>query len=381
VVGISVSGTCGVHAHATLLSDALERDGFSCSSHWLLRRESSLRGVRSEIRAWGAQLERELTETKADVVLFHYSVFSYSFHGVPLFVRPALSHLRRAGLPIVSVMHEFAYPWMFGGRAAAWAVSQRVALIDVMRASAGVLVTAEDRARWLGSRRWLPRRPVALAPVFSNLPAPSAAAGVGQSRRVLGLFGFSYQGAALALVLDALAMLRQAGRGAQLVLLGAPGPASSAGEAWVAAAAARGLSDEVSFSGPMDAQQLSDALAGCDVLLFVDAAGPASRKGTLAGSLASGTPVVAIDGPRRWPELVEAEAVRLVAPEADALAGAIGLLLGDRSQREALGARGRAFAEQRMGIARTVSAVKDLLDAALDGSTRASASGSEAERR
>ena len=129
----------------------------------------------------------------------------------------------------------------------------------------------------------------------------------------------------------------------------------------------------------MDAQQLSDALAGCDVLLCVDTAGPASRKGTLAGSLASGTPVVAIDGPRRWPELVEAEAVRLVAPEADALAGAIGLLLGDRSQREALGARGRAFAEQRMGIARTVSAVKDLLDAALEGSTRASASGSEAE--
>jgi glycosyltransferase involved in cell wall biosynthesis len=362
VLGVSVGRTCGVRDHATLLAEALERDGLQCSSHWLWRSAGSLRAARSEMRRWNSELEGELRERKADVVLLHYSVFSYSFRGVPLFVHPTLSCLRGTRIPIVSVMHEFAYPWMYGGwRGAVWAVTQRAVLIDVMRASAGVLVTDDSRASWLRSRPWLARRPVEMAPVFSNLPAPEPAPRPVRTSPLIGLFGFSYQGAAVALVLDALVILAERGQQAQLALLGAAGRSSPAGRAWLHAAASRGLQEQLSFSGALPAQELSNTLAACDVLLGADTAGPSSRKGTLAASLASGSPVIAIDGPRAWSALSECAAAEVVPPTAEALADAVSALLADERSREELGARGRAFAERQMGVSRTVSAVRSLL--------------------
>jgi 3-deoxy-D-manno-octulosonic-acid transferase len=72
--------------------------------------------------------------------------------------------------------------------------------------------------------------------------------------------------------------------------------------------------------------------------------------------------VVALDGPRRWPELTQAEAVSVVQQSAAALAAGIRELLADEGAREALGARGRAFAQEQMGVARTAKAVRMLLD-------------------
>lgn len=365
VVGISLSGTCGVRDHARLLAQELEREGIACTSHWLQREQRSLRGSRAEIRAWSRQLAAELAEHRVEAVLLHYSVFSYSYKGLPLFVRPVLAALRAARAPVIGVLHEFAYPWMYGGwRGAVWAVSQRAILVEVMRASAAAIVTADFRASWLASRPWLARRPVLVAPVFSNLPPPSRApvGERGTPTPVVGLFGYSYQGAAVALVIDAVRELKDRGLPVKLSLLGAPGPASAAAAEWSAAAGARGVADAISFSGALPAQELSDALAACDVLLFADTAGPSPRKGTLAGALASGAPVVAIDGPRNWPELIGGEAVRMARPTAASLADAIAALLSDDAARRALGARGRSFAEREMGVARTAAAVRTLLD-------------------
>jgi glycosyltransferase involved in cell wall biosynthesis len=181
----------------------------------------------------------------------------------------------------------------------------------------------------------------------------------------------------VALVLDALRSVRADGIDASLTLLGSPGPASASGRAWQSAAAERGVSQALSFSGTLEPQALSDALAAKELLLFIDAAGPSGRKGTLAGALASGTPVLAIDGPRAWPDLVAERAVEVAAPVPDALAGAIAGLLGDRPRREELGARGRAFYDRRMAIARSVEAVHELLGVVLAGrASRSPASGS-----
>ncbi len=210
-----------------------------------------------------------------------------------------------------------------------------------------------------------------MAPVFSNLPAPSADARPSDGEHLLGLFGYSYQGAAVSVALDAIALLRDRGVEVRLRLLGAPGAASEAGELWTREARARSLEQTLSFSGMLPAQELSDELAHCELLLFADTPGPSARKGTLAGSLASGRPVVAIDGPRRWSELLDARALELTAPTSAALADAVEALLADREQREALGARGRAFAEDRMGLARTATVTAGLLDRALAGSRSA----------
>ncbi len=363
VVGVSVSEICGVRDHATLLADALARDEVSCSMLWLRRRQSSRAASREEFRAWTRELASELESSRPDAILLHYSVFSYSHRGLPIFVHPVLSTLHGTRVPVVAVLHEFAYAWMYGGwRGNVWALTQRAALIDVMRVSAAALVTTDVRARWLASRPWLPRRPVAFAPVFSNLPAPSARAQPAGPAHVIGLFGYSYQGAETSLVLDALRELQQRGLDVQLRLLGSGGRASTAGQAWLHAARTRGVERRLSFSGTLSAQELSDALAECDVLLSAFEPGPSSRKGTLAASLASGSPVVAIDGPRGWSELVESGAIRVVEPTARALADAVAALLADEHARAALGAQGRAFAERSMGVARTAQAVRAMLE-------------------
>ncbi len=362
VVGMSAGPTCGAHDHAVLLAEGLSGEHVSCSLHWLQRSPESIRAGRSEIRAWARALAGELAESRPDAVLLHYSVFAYSYRGLPLFVAPTLSALRSSRIPVVTVLHEFVYPWRHGGwRGKVWALTQRALLIAVMRSSTAVLLTTDFRAEWLAARPWLPKRTAAVAPVFSNLPPPLAGPPACRANPVVGLFGYSYEGAAVSLALDAVVLLRSRGLAVRLALLGAPGRASRVAEVWLQAARARDIEHALELSGALPAQELSNALAGCEVLLFADAAGPSSRKGTLAASLASGRPVLAIDGPRRWPELIQAEAARVVAPTAQALAEATRELLADVDAREALGARGRAFAEQRMGVKRTAEVVGGLL--------------------
>ncbi|HWG09812.1 MAG TPA: glycosyltransferase [Solirubrobacteraceae bacterium] len=366
VVGVSTDPlTCGVRDHATLLARALEAHGVSSSLHWLSREERTLAGSRRELDAFAHELGSALAASPPDAVLLHYSAFTFSFRGVPLFVPAVLSGVRRSRAPLVTVLHEYAYPWGRAGlRGTVWAITQRAFLLELARASAALVVTADFRASELAARRWLPRRRIEVAPVFSNLPEPRrGGADTAQQTAAVGLFGYASEGTSVEVALDALRLLREQGRAVELRLLGAPGADSEGGRAWCAAAAARGVDAALSFTGWVSAQELADALAACDGLLFADSSGPTSRKTTLAASLASGSPLVAIDGPRRWQALADAEAARIVAPTAQALADGIGALLEDEAERARLGERGRAFAQREMSVERAAQVLAQLLRA------------------
>jgi glycosyltransferase involved in cell wall biosynthesis len=368
VVGVSIDESCGVRDYASGLGPALAREGVDCSLHWLDRVNLTLRGGRGEIRAGMVDVARELEERQLDAILLHYSVFSFAYRGVPLFAAPVLATLRRTNAPLLTVLHELAYAWGPGGvRGSVWALSQRAALIEVVRHSAALMVTTEQRERWLTSRAWLPSRPTATAPVFSNLPPVS-----GQdapARATLGLFGYSHDGSDPGLVLDALQTLREGGIPVRLLLLGAPGGDSIAGRRWQSAADARGLTDAVAFTGILAPRALSAALASCEVLLFADSAGPTSRKTTLAAMLASGRPVVALDGPNSWEPLVEARAVLMAEPHAQEIAGAVRRLLRDEQERVALAVRGRRFYEETMSADHSARTVAGLLDQIVEPAT------------
>jgi Glycosyl transferases group 1 len=344
--------------NARLLAEALPAEGIPCSLRWLTREQTSLAGARREVRAWTAELEVALREERPRALLMHYASFAYAHRGIPVFLAPVLRAVRCSGAPLITVMHELAYPLRGGPRGYLWAGSQRAALLALMRASAAAIVTTEQRLEWLRSRRWLPRRPLAFAPVYSSLPPPDPGGPVDELR--LGLFGYAYEGANGGLVLDALARLR--GRlPVRLQLLGGPGPATATAEAWVREARQRGVEEAISFSGLLPAQQLSDALAGCAVLLCAASPGPTARKSTLAASLASGRPVVAIDGHLTWSELQEQDAARVVAADAGALAEELAALLSNRPAQQALGARGQAFHERRMAPARAAELAAGLI--------------------
>jgi glycosyltransferase involved in cell wall biosynthesis len=367
-IGISIDQPCGVHDHAVLLAAALSEAGCSCALHWLSRPGNSLAAERTDLRAWAKALTDELQRTPPDALLLHYSVFAFSHRGVPVFVRPVLAALRDRQVPLVTFMHEFAYPWRLGGvRGKVWAATQRLALIEVVRASAAIVVSSDARAEWFRSRPWLARRQTFVAPVFSNLPAPAERAPDGDRVARLGLFGYAHEGVAVDTVLDALRLLRDDGKELELVLLGAPGRASPGGARWQQAVAERGLAGAVAFSGRLPAQDLSDELGRCTVILFAERGGPTSRKTTLAASLASGRPVVALDGRNSWPELLGAGAAVVVPPDARSLASALARLLADGEGRARQGERGRAFAQRAMSVEQSARIVGDALARAISG--------------
>ncbi|HUB35265.1 MAG TPA: hypothetical protein VL972_00435 [Solirubrobacteraceae bacterium] len=376
-VGLSTSDPCGVRDHATLLADALAAEGVDCSLRWLSRSRGLVTHTdRAEVADWARRLGEELAGENLDAVLWHYSVFSYAWHGVPVGVPAVLGALRHPGRPLVGFLHEHAFPWRRCGlRGKVWALSHRVALAAIMRGCAAIVVTDAERGRWLGSRRWLARRPVAVTPVFSNLPAAGVPAADGAHALkawapdaeggAIGLFGYSHEGVRMELVLDALRLLGERGLQARLLLLGAPGRESAAGERWVRAAGARGLEQPPCFSGMLPAGELAQRLAGCEVLLCADRPGPTPRKTTLAASLASGRPVVALDGRLTWPELKRARAVAVVAPSPEALAGELAGLLADGAARADLGERGSRFAAEHMSVEHSAAVVARAVRGAL----------------
>lgn len=352
VVGVSVDAVCGVRDYAAVLTDALRAQGVSASSHWLDREQASARGARREVARFTRELAAELRASPPDAVLLHYSVFAYAYRGVPVFAGPVVRAARASHAPVISLLHEIAYPFRHRGwRARSWAITQRLAMIGIMRRSAAVIVTADFRAEWLATRRWLAKRPTSLVPVHSALPPSTGAERRAAAPPRLGLFGYSAQGTIASVVVEALALLRRSRSDAELVLLGAPGRDSPAGEEWFGLAREHGVADAVSFTGRLEPQPLSDELAAVDVLLFADVGGPSSRKSSLAAALASGRPLVALDGVRTWEEIRRAQAALIVEPTAQGLADAVGELLEDPGAQASLGERGRLFAQQSMSAA------------------------------
>ena len=384
-VGISIDDPCGVRDHAALLDIGLAAERINCSRHWLSRSTGALGAERAEVGAWVGSLASELEAARAEAVLLHYSVFAFAYRGLPVHVKPVLATIRRSRLPLVTFVHEYAYPWRLGGvRGKVWAATQRFALHDVVGASSALVASADARAVWLRSRAWLARRPISVAPVFSNLPAvldpvpgleprsgldpasgldqpsgldPASALAppVGSTLGRLGLFGYGHEGVDVATVLDGLRIVRERTGDVRLTLLGAPGSPSQAAARWRREAAARGLADAIDFSGRLPAAQLAARLAACDVLLFAERGGATSRKTTLAASLSSGRPVIALDGPNGWPELSRAHAAAIVAPQPLALADAISGLLADSEARARQGELGSSFAARAMSVENSAS--------------------------
>src|SRR5579862_7724478 len=204
-LGVSHSPVCGVRDYALIVADELTRSGQDVRTEWFERPNSV-----SEAYRWirGAPWREQHGEV--DVVLWHYSVFAYGTHGIPTLLWPLARALRRAKLPIVTVLHEYAYPWGSNSwRGAVWAASQRLALMPLVRASSGLVVTVEERAAWLRERCWLPRRATLITPVFSTLPetATSSSRRIGSIR--VGMFGYPMSSAQL--ITEAMALVRATG--------------------------------------------------------------------------------------------------------------------------------------------------------------------------
>lgn len=346
VVGASQGAICGVRDYARVLGEAGGGGEARPSIWWARDRTMPFARFLCEAVAESRRLRRTLAQHPSDAVLWHYSVFSLAYRGVPLAVPLFSNTLRRSGTPVVTMLHEYAYPWgRHGQRGASWAASQRIVLRFVAAVSRGLIVTMEGRARWLESRRWLPARPILVSPVLPTLPTSAELRSGASTDGEVSLLGYAPSDVDVDLVLDAITRLRARGRSTSLRLIGSPGPDSAIGKEWQDAAGRHGCREALRFTGVLSAEQAGGAVAGARLILVALRAGPSSRKTTLANALAAGRAVIATDGPETWTALVEQKAVRLVSPIASAVAAAIGELEDDAASRVELGARARAFAE------------------------------------
>ena len=359
VTGVSTAKMCGVRDHAQALAHGLADTGIEAIMEW---GELSPKPSRTEIEAWLKQVVATAHREHPTVILFHYSVFTLSWRGIPLHATVVARRLRNIGPPVVTLLHEFAYPWgRRGWRGLIHAVSQRIALIAVVRSARCLVVTTPDRCDWLQERRWLPKRPVAFVPVFSSVPVQFATPKIGDAQGApsadVAVVGYGTEGARADLVVKAVRLTTVAGL--RLLLVGAPGPDSGAARVWSEAATHCGC--PLHFTGLLPPEALSAALSSAGVIVFADEAGPTARKSTLAAAMAHGKAIIALDGPQTWDDLRACGAVSIVPPEVHALSAEIARLLDDSSAREALGERARDFYANRMALAHAAPQVASCL--------------------
>jgi glycosyltransferase involved in cell wall biosynthesis len=346
MVGVSDSPVCGVRDHAVVVARSLGRLDFDIKTYWLEQRprRALIPTVRAAIR-WAGQLRRDLCRDRPDAVVLHYSVFAFGYRGIPVHVVPIVVALRRAGLPTVVILHEFAYPWRRHGAGGwCWAVSQRVVLPPLLMLSSAAVVTTDERGEWLRTRWWLPSRQVVVLPVPSNVPLVPALDP--PSERIIGVFGYKSGEVDPRTVIDAVALVSRKVEGLRLQLIGAPGPDGEDARAWRLLADAAGVTLE--FTGILEPRELSRCLSRAGLMVFTEGDGPTSRRTTLAASLLHGKAIVAGDGPDTWPALRESEAVCLVGLEAGEISTTVEWLLRDRQARAGYEARASTFYQSRM---------------------------------
>lgn len=350
VLGASFRGICGVREYAQVLETAFCRRGALVTTQWWERDpDQGLLGAVREMQEWAAEVDRAIREEKPDWVICHYSVFAYSHRGLPALIPLLTRRLSRASPRIVVVLHELAYAFgRRGWRGTVLAAAQRIALIPLVRCCDCAVVTTDQRVRWLRSRRWLPRRPVAFVPVCSTQRSAAPAPSSSSSAPTIGVFGYGAEGFVPAPVVEAVARLRARGLDPHLVLVGAPAETSRQAAVWRSAAGAAGCADTLRFTGPLEPSEVGAALQALDVLVFPDGGGPAARKTTLAAALACGKPVVALDGPYRWESLVRERAVVVSSPDGESLARDLEMLLVNDDLRRLQGKRAKAFYRREM---------------------------------
>lgn len=358
-VGAAGDPVCGVRDQAAVLDAGLahrlesgRRLWFEMDPGWGPIR----RGV--ELIRWFWDFDEAVRAGRPRWILWHYAPGTHGHRNLPVFAPLWARRLTRWDTPLVVMLHEFAYPFgVRGWRGNAQALTQRLALIAIMRRCAGAVVTTEDRRRWLTSRRWLPKTPVTTVPVCSNLPAalPAAgpagsagSAGSAQPPERVGVFGFRRELSGPDPLVPALARLRQGGRPVELVLVGAPGPNSPQAGEWLDAARRAGCEGMIRLTGVLPPDELARVLAEIPLFVFTETDGPNTAKSTLGALLALGRPVVALRGVRQDPLMVAAEAVELSENDPDDLAGVLQGLLDSEERRRELGARAAAFYDRHM---------------------------------
>ncbi len=288
-------------------------------------------------RCWRA-VAKFLTARRPDVLHLQYQAAAFDLGG---WVNWLPWYLRQTGVDtkIVTTFHDLRAPYIFPKAGPLrWK-----SMLALARYSHAVICTnREDYHQLAGSA--LPPPRLAHIPLGSNVqPQPPASfnrAGwraryeVNNDTLLLAYFGFLNQSKGGKELIEALALLRQQGIDARLLLIGGDvGHADPTNAAYAQKVQSlieqRGLTDVVYRTGYVDLPQVSAHLLAADAVVMPYRDGVSFRRTTLIAALQHGCPVVSTTpaNPALIPEIEPGQNMLLAPPQnAGALAQTIALL-------------------------------------------------------
>ena len=236
----------------------------------------------------------ELAEVVTRGIFLQYSPPAFVTADLPKLLSN-LSRLRARGVPIVTTVHEYWSPATLSLKRAVWRWLCKRALAAVAARSSRLVATTPYAARFLAESGIPGAKDAAIVPVGSGIPSSAGSesaggrAGDGRSAVTIAMFG---QPA----IFDRVVVLAMA----QWIAQQSPRPrwiwnGRSADEmrAWWREL---GAPEVVEFHGGQPAADVAQLLSQADLAVAVYDDGASTRRSSLAAIVASGLPIVALDG-------------------------------------------------------------------------------------
>ena len=336
-------------------------------------RESSDVTVWPVMGRWGwrslARAVRDLCHRVApDVINIQYQTAAYA-------MRPAINLLPTwSPLPSVVTFHDLKVPYLFPK---AGALRWRANLVLARSCWAAIVTNAEDRellARAGGSN-------LHVIPIGSNIrPFPRSACDAKSRRRQLGApedtlllcyFGFLNASKGGEDLIRALAVIRERGVEARLIMIGASlGASDPTNRGYLESVRdliqALHLQEHLVWTGHLPADQVSETFYAADICVLPYRDGVSFRRGSLMAAMAHGMPIVSTAPVIPLAELEDGRNMALVPVASPrAIADAVCRLHDDRDLRLRLGqgAKKLSFEFTWESIAaRTIQVLEDALD-------------------
>lgn len=307
---------------------------------------------------------RALDGLAADLVHVQFAPSAYGYS-------PAVGRLPALlRTPVVTTLHEYGWwRWPSWMPERAWPVLERTGRRDresglLGPRSRALLVTNETHARVVRDR--LGREPE-VVPIGPNVPGPGPEAassavrvrqrfGVPPGVPLLAFFGFVHPVKGVRELVDATALLRDAGRDVHVVVAGGfaslalPGAEAASFRAEVEERIGdRNVADRVVLTDWLGGEEVSELLSGADAVVLPFTHGVTTKSGSLLAALAHGVPVLATTADDPDPDLVDGSTVLTIEVRRDpsAIAAALVRLLDHPEEAAQVAAGGAALADGR----------------------------------
>ncbi|MGQ9887592.1 MAG: glycosyltransferase [Aggregatilineales bacterium] len=286
----------GVGAYTNLLARHLADQGQQVHLFSRSGTRSANLPLEASVSAWGLSslwaVRRWVKDNRLQIVCVQFQTAAFDMSPWVHFLPDT------AGVPVVTTFHDLRFPYLFpkAGPLRDWIV-MRLAC-----ASSGVIVTNDEDEIQV---RHLPH--TALIPIASNIlaelphpfdPTPwREQAGAGAGDFLLAHFGLVNYSKGLDVLLEALAVLRQMGVPARLVVIGgetgSSDPSNAAYAAKIAALVARlGLAPYTRFTGYLqDEVAVGSFLKASDMVVLPYRDGVSLRRGSLMAAVHYGCPI------------------------------------------------------------------------------------------